>query len=110
MTSIDKKLLNILGKKNFEKIKNYPEFFKKVYLAVLKIPKGQTRTYKWVAEKIGHPKAWRAVGVALNKNPLTEIIPCHRVINSDGSLGGYSKGIKKKISILKKEKIFLLRP
>lgn len=108
MNYLDKKLLEILGKKNYNRIKNYPEFFKKVYLVVLSIPKGETRSYKWIAEKIGNPKAYRAVGMALNKNPLTEIIPCHRVINSNGELGGYSKGLDKKISLLKKEN--MLRP
>ncbi len=103
MDYLDKKLLKILGRKNYKKIKNYPEFFKKVYLVVLNIPKGETRTYKWVAKKVGNPKAYRAVGMALNKNPLTGIIPCHRVINSNGGLGGYSKGLEKKISLLMKE-------
>ncbi len=72
--------------------------------AVKTIPYGETRTYKWVAERIGKPKAARAVGQALKKNPYPEIIPCYRVICSDGKLGGYSKGIQKKKKLLKKEK------
>ena len=100
---IDKKLINILGFKNFLKIKNYPLFYKKVYLEVLKIPKGHIRTYKWVAEKVGSPYAYRAVGNALKNNPLPVIIPCHRVIKSSGELGGYSGGLEKKIQLLKKE-------
>lgn len=103
MNDVDKKLLNILGKDNFDKIKNYSNFYKKVWLAVLQIPKGETRTYKWVAEKIGKPKAYRAVGRALKENPLTVIIPCHRVIKTDGTLGGYSKGIKEKYKLLVSE-------
>jgi O-6-methylguanine DNA methyltransferase len=108
MDHIDKKLLFFLGKKNFFKIKDYPKFYKKVWLATLQIPKGETRTYKWIAEKIGCPKAYRAVGKALNENPLPIIIPCHRVIKSSGELGGFSQGINKKIKLLKKEGISLI--
>ncbi|HQP91506.1 MAG TPA: MGMT family protein [Candidatus Omnitrophota bacterium] len=79
------------------------EFEKKVYEAVRLIPKGQTRSYKWVAEKIGRPKAARAVGNALNKNPFAPVVPCHRVIKSDGSLGGFNGGLKKKIKLLREE-------
>jgi len=79
-------------------------FQKKVYKVVRTIPKGETRSYKWVAEKIESPKAYRAVGSALNKNKHLSIIPCHRVIKSDGSIGGYSKGRALKKKILKKEK------
>jgi methylated-DNA-[protein]-cysteine S-methyltransferase len=78
-------------------------FQKKVWEVVKTIPYGQTRTYKWVAEKIGNPKAFRAVGQALKKNPLPGIIPCHRVIRSDGKLGGFSKGSKEKERLLKSE-------
>ena len=53
---------------------------------------GQTRTYKWVAEQVGSPGAVRAVGQALRNNPYPVMIPCHRVIKSDGSLGGYAGG------------------
>lgn len=79
-------------------------FQRKVYKAVLKIPLGCVRSYSWVAKEIGKPKAVRAVGSALKKNPFAPIIPCHRVIKSDGSLGGYSGGMKKKIRLLKLEK------
>lgn len=84
-------------------LNNCTEFQKKVYKAIRKIPKGQVRTYKWVAQKIGNSKAYRAVGQALKINPYPGIIPCHRVIKSDGALGGFSKGIKKKKRLLKKE-------
>jgi len=79
------------------------EFEKKVYLAVSKIPSGEVRSYKWVASKIGRPKAYRAVGNALNKNPYAGKVPCHRVIKSDGSIGGFAKGIRCKRQMLKKE-------
>jgi len=80
------------------------EFVLKVYRAVLTIPLGQTRTYKWVAAKAGHPGAYRAVGQALKRNPYPLIIPCHRVIKSDNSLGGYSWGARKKKVLLEMEK------
>lgn len=64
-------------------------FQKKVFRVVAKIPLGQTRSYQWVAKKIGNPKAVRAVGQALKSNPYPLLIPCHRVIHQDGSLGGY---------------------
>jgi len=79
-------------------------FEKKVYRVVSKIPKGQVRSYKWVAEKIGSPKASRAVGNALNKNPYIGIVPCHRVIRSDGSIGGFALGVKKKREFLESER------
>ena len=79
-------------------------FEKKVYKAVLRIPLGQTRTYKWVARQIGKPKAARAVGQALKRNPWTLIIPCHRVVASGGKLGGYSKGVKVKKRLLDLER------
>jgi len=89
-----------------QQIDNYriTDFQKKVYTVVRKIPKGEVRSYKWVAEQIGTPRASRAVGQALKKNPYPEIIPCHRVIRSDGNLGGYSRGLKRKITLLKQEK------
>jgi len=82
----------------------FSDFQKRVYRAVLGIPLGQVRSYNWVAKKIGRPNAVRAVGTALKKNPFTITIPCHRVIKSDGSLGGYSRGIKKKKHLLRLEK------
>jgi len=75
-----------------------------VYEAVLEIPLGVTRSYAWVAARIGRPKAARAVGNVLNKNPCAPFVPCHRVIASDGSLGGYSGGLKRKKALLEKER------
>ena len=79
----------------------------KVWNYLKKIPKGQTRTYLDVAKAIGKPKAHRAVANAVGKNPYPPKIPCHRVIRSDGSLGGYSGkgGIKTKLKLLKSEKV-----
>lgn len=76
------------------------DFEKKVWLTLKDIPYGETRTYKWLAERIGMPKAARAVGMALSKNPIPIVLPCHRVIESDGSLGGYSSGIDIKRRLL----------
>ena len=78
------------------------EFQKRVYEVVKKIPKGKVMTYKQVAEKMGNPKSYRAVGNALNQNNNKEV-PCHSVIKSNGSIGGFNSGTPKKIAILKKE-------
>jgi methylated-DNA-[protein]-cysteine S-methyltransferase len=76
------------------------DFEKKVWLALRDIPYGETRPYKWLAEKVGNPKAIRAAGRALGRNPLPIIMPCHRIIESDGSIGGYSGGIDIKRRLL----------
>lgn len=83
------------------------EFQRMVWRELLNIPYGETRSYKQVAEKIGCPRASRAVGQANGRNPLPIIIPCHRVINSNGSLGGYSGGIEVKKRLLAIEGIKL---
>ena len=67
-------------------------FERAVYTATLAIPAGRTRTYAWVARKAGYRNAARAAGNALNKNPYAPEVPCHRVIRSDGTLGGFAKG------------------
>jgi len=79
------------------------DFEKKVWLALKEIPYGETRTYKWIAEKIGSPKANRAVGQALGRNPIPIVLPCHRIIESDGSIGGYSSGVDIKRRLLEME-------
>ena len=66
------------------------DFEWQVLQAALTIPLGETRSYQWVAQKIGRPQAMRAVGQALRKNPYPLIIPCHRVVKSDGTPGGYA--------------------
>ena len=85
------------------------EFQLKVWSYVKKIPRGNVKTYSQVAKAIGKPLAVRAVANAIGKNPNAPQIPCHRVIRSDGSLGGYSGkgGIKTKRLLLKKEGISL---
>ena len=70
-------------------------FAKKVYRVVIGIPLGEVRSYKWVAKKAGKPRAYRAVGQIMKNNPFPLIIPCHRVVKSDKSLGGYSRGGEK---------------
>ena len=79
----------------------------KVWNYLKKIPKGKVKTYKQIAKAIGMPKAARAVANACGKNPYAPKIPCHRVIRSDGGLGGYSGkgGIKQKLKLLRSEKV-----
>ena len=73
-------------------------------MAVLSIPLGQVRSYKWVAQKAGSAQACRAVGQVLKRNPYPLIIPCHRVIRSDKKIGGYVFGLKQKKFLLALEK------
>ena len=81
----------------------------KVWNYLMKIPKGKILTYKEVARAIGKPKSFRAVANAVGKNPFPPIIPCHRVVRSDGGIGGYSGkgGINQKIKLLRSEKVFI---
>ena len=79
------------------------DFRERVFNIVAKIPKGMVLTYKDVARRAGRAKAYRAVGNILNSN-YNPRIPCHRVVRSDGTPGGYNRGIANKILILKKEK------
>ncbi|MBI2609676.1 MGMT family protein [Candidatus Giovannonibacteria bacterium] len=77
-------------------------FSKKVLNVVKKIPRGKTLTYKQVATRAGSPRAFRAVGNVLNKN-YDPKIPCHRVIRSDGKTGGYNRGARRKMLLLRNE-------
>jgi len=79
-------------------------FQRKVWSALIKIPYGQTQSYKEVAQAIGHPKAFRAVGNANGQNSIPLIIPCHRVIESNGGLGGFGHGVRVKRQLLNFEK------
>jgi methylated-DNA-[protein]-cysteine S-methyltransferase len=79
------------------------EFDMNVWLSLQEVPYGETRTYKWLAEKVGKPAASRAVGQALSRNPLPILLPCHRIIESDGSIGGYSGGVDIKRRLLEIE-------
>ena len=81
------------------------EFQKKVWQELTKIPYGETRSYKQIAEKIGNPKACRAVGMANHNNPIAIIVPCHRVIGTNNKLVGYAGGIDIKEKLLKIENI-----
>lgn len=78
-------------------------FNERCYLALKKVPKGKITTYKEIANILG-TKAYRAVGNAMNKNPHNNV-PCHRVVKSNGEVGGFARGTKQKIKILKKEGI-----
>ena len=80
-------------------------FQKCVWRALCDIPYGETRTYKQIAEAIGNPKAVRAVGMANNRNPITIIVPCHRVIGANGKLVGYGGGLEMKEFLLRLEKV-----
>ncbi|TCI25495.1 MGMT family protein [Exiguobacterium sp. SH3S2] len=80
-------------------------FQQEVWDALLTIPSGETRTYKQIAEQIGRPKAVRAVGQALNRNPLPVIFPCHRVVGSSGQLTGFAGGLDQKQRLLDIEQV-----
>lgn len=80
------------------------EFQEKVWNALLEIPYGETASYGQIAQKIGHPKAYRAVGNANNKNPISIVIPCHRVIGANQNLVGYASGLEMKKFLLELEK------
>jgi O-6-methylguanine DNA methyltransferase len=80
-------------------------FDERVWEACEKIPKGKVSTYAQIARAIGNGRAARAVGNALNKNPDTHTTPCHRVVRSDGSVGGYAGGTARKIKLLAKERV-----
>jgi len=78
-------------------------FQREVWELTRLIPYGETRSYAWVAEQIKKPQAVRAVGQALSKNPLPIVVPCHRVVASDGKLGGFSGGVEMKRHLLSLE-------
>jgi methylated-DNA-[protein]-cysteine S-methyltransferase len=75
-------------------------FQQEVWQALLDIPYGQTRSYLQIAQQVGNPKAIRAVGAAIGQNPLAIVVPCHRVIGSDGSLVGFAGGLQRKKFLL----------
>ncbi|HOZ01604.1 MAG TPA: methylated-DNA--[protein]-cysteine S-methyltransferase [Candidatus Syntrophosphaera sp.] len=75
-----------------------------VWNALRKIPYGETRTYKEIATQIGRPQAFRAVGQAIHNNPIAIVVPCHRVIGSDGSLTGFAGGLELKKRLLELER------
>ncbi|KAF0118562.1 MAG: methylated-DNA-protein-cysteine S-methyltransferase [bacterium] len=86
-------------------LSGYTEFQRGVWETTMSISYGEIRTYSWVSKKLGIPKSSRAVGTALAKNPLPIVVPCHRVVRGNGSMGGYSAegGIEIKAKLLKME-------
>lgn len=88
-----------------EALRDKTQFERDVLVATFKIPKGKVSTYKRIAEKVDKPKAYRAVANALHKNPLSPVVPCHRVVGSDGSFGGDKKGAEWRRNMVKKEGI-----
>lgn len=80
-------------------------FQQAVWQALCRIPFGETRSYQQLADEIGNPKAVRAVGLANGKNPISVIVPCHRVIGKNGQLTGYAGGVETKQRLLELEKV-----
>ena len=79
------------------------EFQRRVWVALREIPYGETRTYKEIAERVGNAKASRAVGMACHRNPIVILVPCHRVLGSDGKLTGFAGGLDVKRELLELE-------
>ena len=84
---------------------DYPPFFKRVLAAAAEIPYGESRSYGWLAEQAQSPQAVRAAGQAMAKNRTPVVVPCHRVLRSDGMLGGFSGGLHWKKRLLSLEKV-----
>ena len=84
-------------------LRDAPPFFKSAWEACRRIPPGETRSYAWLAEAAGKPRAFRAAGQAMARNRLSIVIPCHRVIGIDGGLHGYAGGLDKKALLLELE-------
>jgi len=101
----DKKIYLWTKKEILKHLSGKTEFEKAVLMATLEIPKGKVSTYKRIAKRIGRPNAYRAVGNALHKNPLAPIIPCHRVIRSDGSIVGDERSVRERKQRLLEEGI-----
>ena len=81
------------------------DFERDVLVRTFEIPKGKVSTYKRMAEKIGKPRAYRAVGNALHKNPLAPVVPCHRVVKSDGRIAGEGQSVEARRRLLEQEGI-----
>jgi O-6-methylguanine DNA methyltransferase len=86
-------------------LKGLTEFEQAVLRKAMEIPRGEVRPYAWIAREIGHPRALRAVGSALHRNPIPLLIPCHRVVRSDGAVGQYGLGDEAKRTVLASEGI-----
>ena len=85
------------------KLSGHTDFHRDVWRVAAEIPYGEVRTYGWVAARLGRPKTARAVGGALAQNPFPLVVPCHRVVRTDGSLGGFSAGLEWKKALLQLE-------
>ena len=85
-------------------LRDLTAFERDVLAATSTIPRGETRTYRWVATEVGRPRAVRAVGNALGRNPVPVLVPCHRVTRSDGTLGHYTFGVEAKRALLNAER------
>ncbi len=86
-------------------LSNKTEFEREVLVVTFRIPKGKVSTYKRIADKVGRPRAYRAVASALKKNPLHPVVPCHRVVRSDGRFGGEKKNAEARRKLVEKEGI-----
>ena len=87
-----------------------PKIFKqRVWKALKRVPRGKVTTYALLARAVHVPRGARAVGHACNKNPFAPHVPCHRVVKSDGSLGGYATGLRRKRALLEKEGVHVKR-
>jgi methylated-DNA-[protein]-cysteine S-methyltransferase len=78
-------------------------FQQRCWAALQTIPYGETRSYKWLAQEVGSPQGARAVGMANHANPVAIVVPCHRIVNADGGLGGYGGGLDMKRKLLRLE-------
>ena len=85
--------------------RDYPPFYRRVLAATVEIPYGESRNYRWLAEQAESPKAVRAAGQAMANNRTPVVVPCHRVLRSDGTLGGFSGGLHWKKRLLSLEKV-----
>ena len=100
--SVDRGLAGQRVKLEYD-LRGVSEFGQAVLAKALEIPRGEVRPYGWIAAEIGRPKAVRAVGTALRRNPVPLLIPCHRVVRTDGRLGDYAFGSPAKVAVLEAE-------
>lgn len=88
-------------------LRGYSPFVRRVWKTTEHVPFGQTRSYGWIAARMGKPAAYRAVGSALGRNPVPIVVPCHRIVRSNGTLGGFGAGVAWKKRLLAHEGIAL---
>jgi O-6-methylguanine DNA methyltransferase len=105
--AIERRLAGDAGARLSFDLRPVSGFGRAVLMKALQIPQGEVRPYAWVAREIGHPRAVRAVGTALGRNPIPILIPCHRVVRSDGTIGDYALGRQAKAAILDAEGVDL---